>query len=241
MISNQALSEFDIEKNLLTGLWPVPKKVENIGIYNEVCTDSGFNKIIGDPSNWNDILSRKDLYGRWILPNAILLFGKSWFDKRKWKSGSVCKGTPFALFDNGEKKYATSNEIPIEQTMFGKSVIIKIISKVSHALHTYLLGKWFKGSVKNPGGYLVNAIKYDISRDLGKDLGYKLGLNSICPYCLYADNKKISLIVHGKNNYSCPRCLESNNRLKTEIDILQKKNSDVDKLFKLYKIIFFFL
>lgn len=203
----RAFKELSFEKDLMTGSWPIPTAVCGASEFKDINTQEGFILVASNPKNWKKMLDSSELYYRWILPNAVLLFGKSWFDKVKWRS-RIYGGVPFSLFTKDEKDYATKSGIPLENTPPGKARIAKIVGKISHALRIYLNGEWYDGtSIKSPGGYLINAIKNDFTREVGKDMGFKLTYVSACPYCLSARcSYKIPLVYHGSNIYSCPRC-----------------------------------
>jgi hypothetical protein len=210
----QTFEELDFEKSLMTGFWP--KTISNTE-FKQINTQKGFTLIISNPQNWKKILNSTELYHQWILPNAILLFGKPWFDKVKWRS-RISGGVPFSMFTKDEKDYASRNNIPLENTSSGKAKIAKIVGKISHALRTYLSGEWYDGTfIKNPGGYLINSLKNDFMREIGKDMGFKLTYVPACPYCLSARSSyKVPLIYHGSNIYSCPRCKASLENSKPE-------------------------
>lgn len=220
--------------------WPIPELVPHMGIFSNINSQDKFNEIIGDPKNWPTIYVRRDLYVRWIVPNAILLFGKIWFDRAKWRK-SIHKGVPFPLFGSEEKIIANKNGQKLEDTTHGRAIIAKIINKVEYALGIYLEGKWLEKSnyMKKPGGYIIDSIKNEFIREIGNDLGYKLKSVLACPYCL--SNKiqqKTPLIYHGSLQYSCPHCDEYYENLKytyensKDPEILDKiKNVKVFKKF----------
>lgn len=190
-----------------TYVWPTPVKIDNLGLFNNIDSAKEFNKVVGNPENWKFITT--DIYNYWILPNAILLFGKTWFDNMKWKN-TIYKNVDFPLFDAEEKSLAIKNRIQLEDTTSGKAIILKIISKVKYALSIYLEGKWLETStfVKKPGGYIVDSLKNEFIRIIATDLGYKLSTVSACPLCLYNKNisKKTAVLNNGPNKYICPRC-----------------------------------
>lgn len=197
----------EIEENL--GEWPVPKRVESLGIFANITSQDSFNKIISDVKLWPYIKERSDLYEKWIIPHAIVLFGKSWFDRVKWKN-SIHRGISFPLFSEEDKKYATENKLKLEDTTAGKAIIAKIIDKISCVLDVYLEGKWLgnSDSIKKPGGYIIDSLKNEFVRNIGIDLGYKLSSVLACPYCLSDKNinKKTPLVHNGSKQYTCPKC-----------------------------------
>lgn len=209
----------NIERDSLEGKWPTPIKVSNIGIFNNISNVNNFNKIISNPKNWQAILERYDLYHYWIKPNAILIFGKLWFERVKWKK-SIHKMAPFPLFSDDEKLNAKKNNIPLENTNIGKSKISRISLRVEYALEKYLLGggKTKSGKVKSPGGYITNSIKNEFIKEIGKDAGYKLTKVNICPLCASSidfKNKIISPLKEIKKDiYFCEKCNAKYNNLK---------------------------
>lgn len=225
--------EEKIEQAKIDGTWPVPKVVQDLGVFAGACTQDGFNKIVGDPNNWPEILYREDLFEQWIVPNAVILFGKHWFDRVKWKN-SIHRGVPFPLFSREDKNLASNSGIGLEDTPAGKSVIAKIISKTSYALGVYLQGKWFENSdtIKKPGGYIIDSIKNDLVRDIGADLGFKLKVVPACPYCMGTReryDKKTPLVDHGSRSYSCNKCSDLCINLDSQLES-EKDQDEADKI-----------
>jgi hypothetical protein len=235
--SEELLSEEEkMEMAETDGTWPIPKEVKNMGVFSDICTQSGFNNIIGNSANWSEILSRENLLNQWIIPHAVILFGKHWFDRVKWKK-TIHRGIPFPLFTDEDKK----SGIKLEYTSTGKAIIAKIISKVSYALNIYLQGKWYEKTktIKQPGGYIIDSVKNDLVRDVGSILGFKLKVVLACPYCMSTrskHDKKTPLIEHGSRGYSCNKCKELcinlNFQLQNEKDEAKIKKI-VDKLKKI--------
>lgn len=207
------LEEIKIKKSMewlaSDGIWPVPHIVDDIGIFENIHEVSVFNEVIGNPDNWDEILKNEKLYNSWVLPVAILLFSKPWFDKSKRKD-SIRIGIPFPLFSREERKFASDNGISIDETPAGRAIIARIISKTSYALKVFLRGNWHNSEdiVKNPGGYIIGAIKNDLVQKIGADLGLKQHSLLVCPYCLSFNERrnKSLLIEHGSNVYGCERC-----------------------------------
>lgn len=205
-IQRRAFEEIDYEKDLLTGSWPTPDISCGAG-FESAGTQDGFIATASNPANWKRILDSPGLYYKWILPNAVLLFGKPWFNKAKWRS-RMCTSIPFPLFSTEERGWADESGVSLESTPAGKAKIAKIVSKMSDALRMYLSGEWYDGTaIKNPAGYLINSIRNGFAREIGTDMGYKLVHVPACPYCLLARSKyRVPLTYHGSNVYSCPRC-----------------------------------
>ena len=175
----------------------------------EIDTQEGFNRIISDPNNWKECLE-PSVFSSWVLPNALILFSKFWFDSTKWKS-SVKNGVPFPMFSDEDKSYANKNNIKIDDTTAGKAMISRIKQKTEYALRKYLSGNWYSGSqTKLPSGYIIGALKNDIAYNIGKELGYKQKTALVCPRCLAVrkrNNKKV-LIEHGSNIFGCDQCYQ---------------------------------
>jgi len=222
------------------GTWPIPKIVQDIGVFAEACTQDGFDRIVSDPSNWEDMLSRQDLYEQWILPNAVLLFSKVWFDRVKWKN-SIKSGVPFPLFNRNDKSLATKRGISLEETQMGKSIIANIINKSSYALRVYLAGKWRskrKASLRKPGAYIIEAIRNDLIQQIGMDLGYKLKPVLSCPFCLSSKNKKTyktPLVEQEPYKFTCPKCSESAINHAMHVKALHEKGEDCSEAESLLK------
>lgn len=198
---------------LSNGWWPIPKPVSDMEKFDEIYEQVKFNSIISNPNNWDEILVRKDLYENWVLPNAVLLFSKMWFDHVKWRS-CIKTGIPFPLFTNEDKFFARDNGISIEETTAGRAMITHIVAKTSYALKLYLRGSWFvkNNVIKYPGPYIIKSLRNELSRIVGKDLGYKQKSVLICPDCCAFSTNKSILVEHGRGIYSCPRC---DDKLKT--------------------------
>jgi hypothetical protein len=228
------------------GCWPVLNKPSNIKPFTKINSKEEFNRVVGDPTNWTVALSDSDLYNNWILPNAILLFGKTWFDRVKWRR-TMHRSVLFPLFTDQERHDA-SLAGGFENVPCGKSRIAKISRKIASALETYFSGKWLeKTSTKPPGGYLVESIKNETIREIGYDLGFKLITLPACPYCLSCDNSyKTPLIRNLTRQYMCPRCQISSENLQLSIRNLTKSGDlegaqDVEKLYKKVKSFAYFI
>jgi len=211
------------------GSWPDPKRPGNAGIFSGISfSKNEFNRVVGDPDNWEAILSDDDLYNQWILPNAILLFAKTWFDRIKWKP-SIHKSVPFPLFSDNERSTAVMAKQELEHTPHGKARIAKIMAKASSALEVYLSGRWLEKTkyLKKPGAYIIESIRNDVIREIGTDMGYKLIPTLACPYCLApgkSDSYKVPLIRHSFKQYSCPKCVDDSNNLELEIQNAGRKH-----------------
>jgi len=204
---------FEEEKTYIKedGTWPVPKAVPDMQNFQHINTPNEFNKIVGDPRSWQTILNRQDLFEQWILPHAVLLFSKLWFDKVKWRH-TISAGVPFPLFSLEDKQEAAKRGISLEDTQMGRAIITSIVSKTSYALHKYLFNKIESGKVRkneNPGGYIIGAIKNELIEQVGLDVGYRLKSVTLCPLCLSGIKGtvlKTPLIECGSNIYTCPKC-----------------------------------
>ncbi|MHA2216327.1 MAG: hypothetical protein ACXACY_10335 [Candidatus Hodarchaeales archaeon] len=216
---------------LIQGNWIVPQCcTDNLGVFKDICDQDSFNRIVGDPNNWNNILSNDELFEKWILPHAVVLFGKPWFDRVKWRQ-SIHRGIPFPLFSESERTQALDNNYKLEDMSCGKAKIAKIIGKMHTILHTYLRGKWYEeGIVKIPGRYIVDSIKNEFIRDIGKDLGFKSVCVPICPFCLSGVNgfkKKTLLERYSNEKYSCPTCIELSDNLRLQLkNLYESSNGD---------------
>jgi len=208
---------FEQEKlKLFKSGWPVLSVPPN-NLFREISSSrEKFNKIVGDPNNWDIIREDDYLFKNWVLPNAILLFGKYWYDRVKLKS-QIRRGAPFSLFTTEEKTLATKRGVSLSLTNSGRAKIEKIKVKVLHALKVYLEAKWYKNDkyIKKPGPYIISSLQNEFTREIGKDLGYKLKNVKACPNCL-ARNKKVILEDKGDSIYSCPVCSD------------KAKNDDLD-------------
>jgi len=221
----------ECEREESIGEWPTPEPVVNPGIFSEITSQKDFNRIIGDPQNWNQIHSRRDLYEKWIIPHAIILFGKNWFDRVKWKK-SVHRGISFPLFSDEDKNFAIKHKIKLENATAGKAIIAKIVAKTAYALDIYLEGKWLDESatIKKPGGYIIDSIRNEFVRDIGIDLGYKLSSVLACPYCLSNKNinKKTPLIHNGSKQFSCPKCED----LSKSLEYIKQEDTEIQEKFR---------
>jgi hypothetical protein len=140
-------------------IWPTPNKLAIQKIYSEIDSIDDFNRVIGNPQNWKEILDNKVLFDSWVLPNAILLFGKRWFDEVKWKNGKT-KGLPFPIINMEQRKEAKKLGISIDDLPLSRSIMVRIIETTSKSLKKYLEGQWYDGkNVKPPGAYITESIK----------------------------------------------------------------------------------
>jgi len=211
------------EEKLLANNWPTPSIVPDIGEFAAACTQNGFNKVVGSPHNWETILKRQDLFEQWILPNAVLLFSKTWFDRVKWKN-TIANGIPFPLFSVSDKQEAAENNVSLEQTCRGKALIAGIIAKTSYALRRYIETKLESKVVRvneNPGGYVIGAVKNELVGQIGTDAGFSLVSVVYCPLC--ASGKKGSvyktpLTECGLGVFSCQKCKFDALQLETSQD-----------------------
>jgi len=220
-ISPLELISENSKQKLFNGSWPEPQEVENLGVFSNIKDSISFNNIVGNPENWNEILNRNDLFEQWILPHAVIFFGKTWFDRVKY-SNSISRGAPFPLFYDVEKNN-------IESTSYGKSRIAKIVEKTYIVLYKYFKRDWCDGEIKQLSGYIVNSLKNEFIREVGLDMGYKSKNILACPYCLsLKPSVKVRLLKYSNNIYSCPRC-------KIATENLEKEALKDIKIYKLYK------
>jgi hypothetical protein len=87
------------------GEWPVPCVVPHMGVFADIKDEESFNRIVGEPDNWSIILGRSDLYHAWIVPQAIIIFGKVWFNRKQW-GDSMRPGPPPSLFGSNDRRAA---------------------------------------------------------------------------------------------------------------------------------------
>jgi uncharacterized C2H2 Zn-finger protein len=222
----------------LTVCWPKPCEVSNMGVFSEIVDSASFNRIVGNLDNWPTILHRSTLYREWILPHAVLLFGKSWFDKYKWRI-SIRLGNPLPLFLTEERIHARETGIPLENSFSGRMRVAQISICVERALDKYLNGggKIDLESSKQPGGYITQAIKNELVRDIANNHGYRLKIVRTCPYCLGIRKdiygNYIGLSTDGRF-YVCSRCSEVANNLREYIKNMNQFDSMAGLLNKRY-------
>ena len=196
---------------LRDGRWPVPRKVEHMGVFADIVDNESFNRVVGEPLNWPVILDRSDLYHSWIVPQAAVIFGQAWFNRVQWK-GSIRHGVPFSLFGGDERRMAKETGVSLADTPVGRAVVYKIVSRVEHALDVYLAGggrSKVDGRIKRPGGYIVKSISNEFIRDAGADMGFRLVRVRACPNCLGTKRGRArrSEVQHVRDNlYGCWQC-----------------------------------
>lgn len=195
------------------GEWPVPCAVPHMGVFGEIEDETSFNRIVGDPANWPIILGRSDLYHAWIVPQAITIFGRTWFNHKQW-GGLMRPGPPPSLFENDDRRAARKAGTTMAETAVGKSVIYRIVARVEHALDVYLSGggRAKSGAIKKPGGYIIRSVANEFIQDAGADMGYRLVRVRACPNCLGTRRGRArrSEVVHIRDNlYGCERCADS--------------------------------
>lgn len=196
--------------------WPTLRPLPDLGTFSQITTSEDFNRVIGDPANWQTIRNSSGLLNGWVIPNAILLFGKTWFDKAKWSS-SIVGGGKFPLFSHSDKAYSKKRGVALEQTPMGKAKISQIIAKVAYSLNVYLKGEWYNGSIKPPSGYITESIKHEMIRSIANDNGYKLTHAPACPFCLGRGRKTV-VQRHSNTEVSCDICQELYDNIKLNVN-----------------------
>jgi len=218
-IGPEELVSEEAKQKLFDGSWPVPQEIQDLGVFADIKDAASFNNIVGNPINWHTILNTTELFEKWILPHAVLHFGKLWFDRVK-RRNSISRGISFPLFTEEER---SGN---IENTPQGRAKIAKIVEKISVVLRTYLEGKWYSGNDKNPSGYIIDSLKNEFVREIGTDMGYKFKNVPACPYCLtYKPIAKIPLTNCQHRSYSCDRCKSIADNLELQAESLRKLNN----------------
>jgi len=195
------------------GEWPVPYAVPHMGIFADIRDEASFNRIVGEPDNWPIILGRSDLYHAWIVPQAIVIFGRAWFNHKQWDN-SMRPGPPPSLFGSDDRRAARKAGTTMAETAVGRSVILRIVSRVEHALEVYLSGggRAKSGAIKKPGGYIVRSVANEFIQDASADMGYRLVRVRACPNCLGTrrGRAKRSEVNHIRDNlYGCERCADT--------------------------------
>jgi hypothetical protein len=213
------------------GEWPVPCAVTHMGIFADIKDETSFNRIVGDPNNWSIILARSDLYHAWIVPQAIVIFGRTWFNHKQW-GNSIRPGPPPSLFGSDDRRAARKAGTTMAETAVGKSVIYRIVSRVEHALDIYLSGGGYakSGAVKKPGGYIVRSVANEFIQDAGADMGYRLVRVRACPNCLSTRRGRArrSEVKHvGDNLYSCERCADIERNIAITLSHYVKEGTEV--------------
>lgn len=217
---------------LRDGRWPVPRPVQHMGIFAEILDDESFNRVVGEPENWRVILDRSDLYHSWIVPQAAVIFGQTWFNRAQWKS-SIRRGVPFSLFSSDERQAAKETGVSLADTPAGRTMVYKIVSRVEHALDVYLAGggrSKIDGRIKQPGGYIVESIANEFIRDAGADMGFRLVRVRACPNCLATrcGRGRRSEVRHTHDNlYQCEQCVDTVRNLDLAISSFRNKEEEV--------------
>jgi hypothetical protein len=218
-IGPEELISEESKQKLFDGSWPVPQEIQNMGVFSNIKDATSFNNIVGNPNNWFIIINTPELFEKWILPHAVLYFGKFWFNKVK-RRNSISKGISFPLFPKEERVD------DIESSPQGRATISKIVEKISIVLRTYLEGKWYSGENKKPSGYIINSLKNEFIKEVSMDMGYKPKSVPACPFCLsHKPISKTPLINYQNISYSCDRCKSVVDNLELKIKSLQKQGS----------------
>lgn len=202
------------------GRWPVPADAVAAPPFDQIDDEESFNRVIGDPACWQTALS-DTLYRGWVLPQAILIFGKRWFDRYKWRP-SIQRGLRFPLFSEQERAEGREGGTLLEDTPAGRMRIARIAARVDHALSMYLEGggRTVDGA-KQPGGYIVDSIKNEFMREIAEEHDYRLERIRACPYCLVRRRgraRKVALVEKGGHMYSCERCAAAAENLTNSLD-----------------------
>lgn len=219
-------------------LWPRPEKLGIPKIYERIESVETFNKVVGNPENWRKILNDEISLNSWILPNAILLFGKRWFDEIKWKTGKT-KGLCFPVISDETREEAKKLGVSIDDLPASRSVIARIIEATSKSLKKYLEGRWYDGEdIKQPGAYITESIKNNVIREIGIELGYKSRIVPICPHC-FSNGNKVVLVCEGLDFYSCPNCTEKLKNFSILLDNPDEKENALRQIEKIEKYVYF--
>lgn len=220
---------FEIEQHIKLEKWPQPEWGEYPEQFKEINSKCLFDNIVLIPENRKIILINNDLYYKWVLPYAVLLFGKTWFDKLKWGS-CISRGSPFSLFSQTEKDFSIKCEVPIEGTVFGKARIAKIIIKISAVLRKYLIN----GQDKPFGNYLSKSLKNNLSTEKNSENGLKMVSVLMCPNCLN-DKMPFKVPLQSKGDfYECPRCKNLNETFKLIGENREYQFSNIKKMSNKY-------
>ncbi len=247
LVDENFLLSFEKKKN--SGTWPTPLKLPNMGVFEYISNEESFNRIIGCKKNWEVILNRMDVYRQWIVPHAVLIFGKKWFNNVKWKK-SIQKSKEISLFSEFEKKQAKKTGIPLEDTNSGKSKIIMIYSRVEHSLEVYLKGGGLTKNnlIKKPGNYIISSIKNEFIKEIRSEAGYKLTQIPICPLCasqkINGRKNKTFLLEVEPGIYKCEKCSNSGVEVYDKKGVIRnkeytKKQKNNSKLFSRFKGLMF--
>lgn len=215
-------------QSFFSGRWPLPRPVPRMGVFAGIEDEASFNRIVGDPGTWGRILRRKDLHHNWIRPQAVLIFGKAWFDRVKMKS-SIQRLIPFPLFSEHQRQASRLTGIALEDTDAGRSKIIRIIARVEHALEMYLKGggRSASGHIKRPGGYIIDSVRNEFIREIGADLGYRMTPAAICPRCasVFRGRRKRKVLLREScgRGYACDQCADAVRNLELHISKLENE------------------
>ena len=219
--------KMEAAQSFFSGRWPLPRSVSRMGVFAGIEDEASFNRIVGDPGTWERILRRKDLHRDWIQPQAILIFGKGWFDRVKMKA-SIQRLIPFPLFSEHQRQASRLTGVALEDTDAGRSKIIRIIARVEHALEMYLKGggRSATGHIKRPGGYIIDSIRNEFIREIGADLGYRMTQAAICPRCVSVfrgPRKRKTLLRERGREFVCDQCSDASRNLELHIAKLEQE------------------
>jgi hypothetical protein len=209
------------------GEWPVPCRVEHMGVFAEIEDAASFNRIVGDPRSWPIVLGRPDLYHAWIVPQAINIFGRTWFNQKQ--GGNWMRpGPQLPLFDDEARQSAHKAGKTMAETPAGRAAIVRIMARTEHALDKYLSGGGLakSGGVKKPGGYIVRSIANEFIQDATADMGYRMVRARACPNCLAMRSGKArrSRIRRTQGNfYACDQCSETARNIASVLEACVRK------------------
>lgn len=216
--------------------WPIPRPVEHMGVFSKISDRKSFDSIIGNPLNWNIVLNRSDLYHSWIIPKAILIFGKIWFASVQ-KRNSLRKHLS-TIFGAEEQ---TKSGISFSDTLAGKYIIYRISLRIEHALDVYLSGGGISknnGCLKKPSGYIIKSITNEFVHDSAIEAGFKSVRLPVCPNCLMTKKTKKNFVKHICNDiFKCEQCAEKKQQLEYFIKDKRDKNETINpRILSEYKI-----
>ena len=183
--------------------WPQPKEIPDLGVFKNIDSIESLNEIIGNPQNHKIIIENENLYSDWVLPKAINICTKKWFDNIKNKR-TMGYGIPFPLFSEEEIYHYKSKSI--DETPSGKAMISKLTHETDRILTQFISNG--RGKYNNVYYYIVKSLRQKISKDISELLGFRLISKRCCNFCNVKYNSRVFLVDVGDNKLSCPTCAE---------------------------------
>jgi hypothetical protein len=193
----------------LSDFWPLIKPPNDITEeFKLISKKPHFIKIIGNIKNWGEINSK--MYNEWVLPNAIILFGKPFYNKKI--------------------KNEITNQTYDDNNINKRAEIFQISQQIDKSLQKY----GSKEDNLNIEQYILKSL-----RNLFADLTEHRIRKPICPMCLNTPPYVKTYLDKNGEDYFCERCKNICKNWMLYYNNPKRKIKKSDILNKIYKYLRF--